>query len=245
MLGYLGLPISILFVIAGIVIAARNFAALAAFFNPSKWNNFKIFCQEFRDHKLDDPRGKPQPTTSAIQKHVEFFDKNHDGKITWMETFTGLRELGFNILVAAIGASFVNFSMAYGTHDSWWRPWDPTIHVKNLRFGKHGSDTGIFDKFGNFNEAKFEEIFQKYDLDKDGAFSWQEWIHMTEDNRLANDWFGWIAARFEWGFAYWVAAIDGKMSKERLRGILDGSLFFQIADDVRKTQHVPVKKHTQ
>jgi len=245
MLSCCGGLLPILFIIAGIVIAARNFAALVAFFSPPMWNNLKIFCQEFRDHKLEDPRGKPQPTRSTIQKHVEFFDKNSDGKITWQESFTGFRELGFNILMSTIAACFINFSMAYGTHESWWRPWDPTIIVKNLRFGKHGSDTGTFDKFGNFAEDKFEEIFQKYDIDKDGALSWKEWIHMTEDQRLANDWFGWIAARFEWGFTYWVAAVDGKMSKERVKGIIDGSLFFQIADDIRKTRHTPIKKHTQ
>jgi peroxygenase len=245
MLSVLGLPISILFLIAGIVIAARNFAALAAFFNPSKWNNFKIFWQEFLEHKLEDPRGKPQPTHSAIQKHVEFFDKNNDGKITWRESFTGFRDLDFNILMSTICACFINFSMAYGTHESWWRPWDTTIIVKNLRFGKHGSDTGIFDSFGNFCEDKFEEIFQKYDVDKDGALNWREWVHMTEDRRLANDWFGWIAAKFEWGFTYWLAAVDGKMSKERVKATIDGSLFFQIADDVRKTRLTSVKKHTQ
>jgi len=30
----------------------------------------------------------------ALQKHVDFFDENHDGVITLDETFRGLRSLG-------------------------------------------------------------------------------------------------------------------------------------------------------
>ena len=48
---------------------------------------------------------------------------------------------------------------------------------------------------------------------------------------------GWIAAWLEWNTTYYVAAVDtphGKMLlKDDVRRVIDGSLFFKIADDIK------------
>jgi len=39
---------------------------------------------------------------TALQKHVDFFDTNHDGKVTLSDTYQGLRRLGLGAARSAV-----------------------------------------------------------------------------------------------------------------------------------------------
>lgn len=99
---------------------------------------------------LEHPRGSPErehvKDKTVMQQHVDFFDLNGDGWLTMLETYQSFRLLGYNV-VSSIAAMFViNFSFSFFTQDSWIP--DPyfRVNLKNIHGGKHGSDTGVYDK---------------------------------------------------------------------------------------------------
>ena len=60
------------------------------------------------------PRSAPNSgSRTALQKHVDFFDTNHDGKITLFETYAGLRRLGFGAVRSAAFAGVINLSLIH------------------------------------------------------------------------------------------------------------------------------------
>lgn len=60
-------------------------------------------------------RAAPEPgsepnagSRTALQKHVDFFDSNQDGLITFSETYDGLRRLGIDVVRSAAFAAIIN-----------------------------------------------------------------------------------------------------------------------------------------
>lgn len=82
---------------------------------------------------------------------------------------------------------------------------------------------------------KFEEIFSKWDRKKENALSFGDLLKMTGDLKCVMDPFGWFAAKFEWCIV-WLLCADqhGRISKEDLRGVYDGSFFYTIAEKVKQ-----------
>ncbi|KAE9605300.1 putative plant seed peroxygenase [Lupinus albus] len=55
------------------------------------------------------------PAQNALQKHVAFFDRNHDGIIYPWETFQGFRAIGFGIFLSTAAANFINTRLSLKT----------------------------------------------------------------------------------------------------------------------------------
>lgn len=64
------------------------------------------------------------------------------------------------------------------------------VYVDSIYKAKHGSDSGTFDAEGRFLPQAFEDMFSKYDRDRDGALSLGELFEMMHGNRCAADPFG-------------------------------------------------------
>ncbi|KAF5634261.1 calcium-binding caleosin [Fusarium sp. NRRL 52700] len=90
--------------------------------------------------------GRPEGTTEndwaqrhkdqrVLQQHCDFFDKDHDGMIWPLDTFTGICKLGYGIIL-----SFISVLDKHGS----------------------GSDIETYDNEGRFIPQKFEDIFSKY-----------------------------------------------------------------------------------
>ncbi|KAJ0299190.1 hypothetical protein COL516b_009443 [Colletotrichum fioriniae] len=92
------------------------------------------------------------------------------------------------------------------------------IFLDRVHKDKHGSDTNTYDTEGRFNPQKFEDIFSKYAEGRDYMTIWDVFA-MLKGQRLVADPIGWGGAFFEYG----------RMTKEDIRGIYDGSLFYTIA----------------
>lgn len=121
------------------------------------------------------------------------------------------------------------------------------VFLKNVHKDKHGSDTGTYDAEGRFLPQKFEDIFAKYADGRDYLTIWDV-SNVLKGQRCIADPIGWGGAFFEckmdWYNCSLVALLtnpgiatyimlwpeDGRMMKEDIRRIYDGSIFYVLAE---------------
>ena len=169
---------------------------------------------------------QPRPDRTPLQRHVDFFDRNSDGLTTMSETYQGLRALGVGRFTSALGAAGINLGLAHKTGSSW-----TTIHNDNIHLAKHDSDSDVYDVQGNLDKAKFQELFDRFDTNKDGGFNKSEIDSMLEIK--AESKIGKIASGAEFGLLLKVAgqpnaAGENALSKERMQPLYDGRLFYEL-----------------
>ncbi|KAI5677729.1 hypothetical protein M9H77_08679 [Catharanthus roseus] len=169
---------------------------------------------------------------NAMQKHVMFFDCNKDGIIYPWETYKGFRAIGCGIIFSIAATIFIHIMLGCKTRPGkFFSPLLP-IAVKNVKRGKHGSDSGVYDAEGRFIPTKFEEIFIKHAKTSKNALTACELDEMIKANRLPKDYKGWIMAYAEWKVLYLLCKDKhGLLQKETVRAAFDGSLFEQMARD--------------
>lgn len=82
---------------------------------------------------------------------MDFFDTNHDGRMTVVDTYDGFRRLGFAIARSIAFATVINAGLGPSTS----RAPTLTIDTEHIHLGKHASATGIYDAKGRFSERRF------------------------------------------------------------------------------------------
>nr|AEB77763.1 caleosin [Auxenochlorella protothecoides] len=174
----------------------------------------------------------PPRNLTVMQQHIAFWDRDHDGVIYPHDTFIGFRRLGFNLAICLASVPIIHGTFAWWSQDNWLpNPMFPIL-VKNIHRGKHGSDSEVYDTEGRFVPEKFEEIWSKYDKGNKGALTKHEIWTMIKGQRNIMDPVGWTAAWLEWFVSYLLVARQDKMMyKDDVRGILDGTIFYQIAQE--------------
>ncbi|KAF9466921.1 Caleosin, partial [Collybia nuda] len=167
---------------------------------------------------------------TALQKHVTFFDRDMDGIIWPLDTFVGFRSIGFGIFLSTVAALIIHAGFSWVTFgtllpDPFFR-----LKVENMHRGKHGSDSESYNHLGEFNTQHFDYIFNLYSSEPHTHLTFQEGVRMLHGNRNPYDPFGWFAAAFEWLATYlmlWPA--DGRMKKEDIRSVYNGSIFYKLS----------------
>lgn len=88
-------------------------------------------------------------TTSALERHVSFFDPDATGKVTIGQTWAGLGRLGIGLGYRLLLTPIINGFLGYLTQGK--VSFD--IVVSKIADGKHPFDTGSFGDDGQVDEA--------------------------------------------------------------------------------------------
>lgn len=105
---------------------------------------------------LYDPGARGRPRT-ALQKHADFFDLNHDGVITIRETRTALKRLKLRQpTLAAIGLC------ALVGPRTWRAPLAFTINTDDIHLAEHFGSSQAFGIDGQFDEGKLKDVFTQF-----------------------------------------------------------------------------------
>jgi peroxygenase len=169
----------------------------------------------------------PLDQMTPLQRHLAFFDANADSKVTVAETYRGLRLLNLAPPLALPAAIGINGAMATATAGY---P-SLTLRIPSIEAGIHGSDSGIYDDNGEFDPERFEAWFTTWDKDQDGGLNLKELAQRLYKEQDLFDVFGIMASGGEFGALYLLAAQDGKVSKERLMALYQGTLFYDLAHE--------------
>ncbi|PFH53897.1 hypothetical protein AMATHDRAFT_72925 [Amanita thiersii Skay4041] len=180
---------------------------------------------------------EPEKRNTALQCHVAFFDRDRDGVIWPSDTFHGFRTLGFSLFLSALAVLVIHTGFSYPTYGTLLP--DPFFRLKinNMHRAKHGSDTESYTAVGEFDEKRFEHVFKMYSSPPHTHLSFTEGLRMLYGSRNLYDPFGWFAAMFEWLATYIMLwPMDGRMKKEEIKAIYDGSMFYKVASARKATR---------
>ncbi|KIJ26208.1 hypothetical protein M422DRAFT_118426, partial [Sphaerobolus stellatus SS14] len=165
---------------------------------------------------------------TALQTHLKFFDTDDDGIIFPIDTYLGMRSIGFGRIFSTLAMLFIHFGFSYPTIPGWLP--DPFLRIHIIRGHRavHGSDTRAFSHEGELDNERFEKIFNFGEKD---SLTIGEVFALIHGDMNPFDLFGTVAGIFEWGTTYLLLwPEDGRLKKEDIRGIMDGTLFHKLAD---------------
>lgn len=165
---------------------------------------------------------------SALKKHVDFFDRNHDGITTLPETYQGLRALGLGRVLSGAGAVFINLGLGAKTDEPFYKL---TINNSKIHQAKHDSDSDTYDNQGQFVQAKLDNMFTVHDTNQDAALNKAEIQAMLERNKESK--VGKIASGAEFNLLLKVAGqpdASGEkvLTRQRMQEFYEGTLFYSI-----------------
>ncbi|OAY25294.1 hypothetical protein MANES_17G082500v8 [Manihot esculenta] len=194
------------------------------------------------NHKQEKGKFKPNDH-NVLQKHVFFFDRNQDGLVYPWETFQGFRAIGCGVLLSAASAVFINMGLSRKTRPGKGPSLLFPIEIQNINLGKHGSDSGVYDKDGRFVHEKFEAIFRNHARTHPDALTSSELMGMLKANREPKDYAGWVASWTEWKTLYSLCKdSNGLLKKETVKAVYDGSLFERMEKEKEKQKASDKKK---
>lgn len=171
---------------------------------------------------------------TPLQRHVAFFDADNDGVIWPSDTYRGFRDLGFNMIMSSLAMIIVHVSLSWFMFDTLWP--DPCfrLKIKYAHRAKHGSDSEVFTSVGEFDENRFNELFDMYSSAPHTHMTFKQGVRMLYGNRNPYDFFGWTAAAFEWLATYLLLGTNGKVKREDVQDIFDGSIFYKKSKSGRR-----------
>ncbi|KAH7062025.1 Caleosin related protein-domain-containing protein [Paraphoma chrysanthemicola] len=172
---------------------------------------------------------EPNSKRSALRRHCDFWDADHDGLVYPWDIYTGFRKLGFHIALCLWAAVSMALCSSYVTQSGWIPHPLFAIRLDNIVRSRHGSTTATYDMDAEIDMRRFDAIFTKYGEGKD-HLTLRTLYNVWAGQCCANDWFGWFAGGLEWIALYillWPE--DGRLQRNDILGVFDGSIFEKIA----------------
>ncbi|TAQ87136.1 hypothetical protein B7494_g4520 [Chlorociboria aeruginascens] len=169
---------------------------------------------------------------TVLQQHISFFDPDKDGIIWPSDIYTKFRDLGFNFLICIFAVLFICPLSSLKSRPHFFP--DPffRIYLSNINKVKHASDSATFDNEGRYIPQMFEDIFAKYASgDKQSITGWEIYTYLggKRVGSFPQDVLSWTAAIVEWAFAWYLLKdANGRVQKDDIRRIYDGSMFFDL-----------------
>ncbi|KNG50892.1 caleosin domain-containing protein [Stemphylium lycopersici] len=180
----------------------------------SKWN-----AATKQKPKSSRKPSSPNTRGSALRRHCDFWDADGDGMIYPWDIFIGFRNLGFNIALCLWAAVTMAICSSYSTQPTYFLHPLFAINLHNINRGRHGSTTGAYDMDSELDTRRFDAIFEKYAGGKD-YLTRRTMYDVWAGQCCANDFYGWFAGLLE----------SGRIYKEDLRGVYDGTIFWKISE---------------
>jgi hypothetical protein len=162
---------------------------------PQHWRKIQSTTQD-STVSSSEIRYSAEGKRSALQRHCDFWDADHDGLIYPWDIYIGFRKLGFNMALCIWAAVTMAICSSYGTQASWLPHPLFAINVDNIHRSRHGSTTATYDFNDEIDMRRFDAIFDKYAKGKDYLTSrtlYKVWAGQC----CANDWYGWFAGGLE------------------------------------------------
>ncbi|CAM8948115.1 unnamed protein product [Rhodiola kirilowii] len=179
--------------------------------------------------RIHEASATDEDENTALKKHVAFFDRNHDGVIYPRETYQGFRAIGCGVALSAISAVLINSALSKKTRPGKGFSMSLPIEIDNIKFAKHGSDSGVYNTEGRFVPSKFDLIFARHANTNPNALTASELQELLKANREPKDYRGWVAAWTEWKILYSLCKdTEGMLHKDTIRAVYDGSLFAKL-----------------
>lgn len=186
------------------------------------------------------------PTTTALQRHVKYFDTDNNGTVTPTETVNGLQRLGLGWVNAQVKAFVIHAALGPKTNGkSMFVPFNGSdnVDVAKIEQAMHRKegDSGVFTTKGEVNEKALNEFLKTYDKNGTGSLSESEIKSMIQER--AKNLFGKVAMNGEWNLLKDIGAdttetIEGSNKKEkalsfeRIRSLFNGTAFPTIESEV-------------
>lgn len=158
----------------------------------------------------------------ALQLHLDFFDPDLDGWISWSENYGGWRGLGFSRLAALLKAflSALLFGQLGATRFM-------AIDITRLTPKRYAS-TGIFEAQGGIDNARLQMYLAEFDAAPGERLSFEQTIALLQKHSPDG-----IVSRSQFRSLFDVCRrLNGNaevITKAQFRGLFDGSLLWHAA----------------
>jgi len=157
--------------------------------------------------------------TNGILPHLEdFFDRNHDGKISLRETYDGLRRLDIGRLSSAAFAVGINFGLGVVAKTN---PF--ALSLEKVARTRHPGDTATVDDRGTLRRKRIDEIFARHARRYGDALTRAELVELGGSDLLRDGHF--------WTWPRDAAAVLGEWG-----------LYFKIGSEERNGEQVLTRR---
>jgi hypothetical protein len=159
------------------------------------------------------PAASGAPARTPLQKHLDFFDRNKDGKVSIAESYAGFRSVGTGVLMSAVKAAMSG--VLFGTWLDGFR-----VDIDRLAPRPSGT-TGIMR-----DPSRLEEFLGEFDKrGKNGVMTEDQLKTLLKEHDLA-----WVPTQQFKSLMNAAEAVNGErvIAKHQFRQFYEGGFLYEV-----------------